>query len=458
MQDYAGRRVTVMGLGRFGGGLGVARWLAARGADVLVTDAEPEERLRESVAALRDLVDSGAVTLRLGGHNVSDFTTSDLVVANPAVPRPWENRFLRAATAAGIPITAEIELAIAQLPDRRRTIGVTGSMGKSTTSALIAHILRKTGQKVLLGGNIGGSLLEAAAAIDPGTWVVLELSSFMLHWLHAWSPHVAVVTNVADNHLDWHGTFEHYAGSKQIILDSQEPGDAAVLGQRVSEWPVRHGVRAMAVPESVRFGPLAIPGQHNQFNAAAAVSAVMALGIPGLTEDQARAAAATFPGLPHRLQFVGELSLAPGTEPVRFYNDSKSTTPEATVLALRAFTDDDNSFPFHVHLIAGGYDKGADLSRMVRNADCMSGIYTVGATGERIAQLARTWDAQFAEHCGTLDKAVRRALTRVSPGDAVLLSPGCASWDQFENYEKRGEAFIECLRRLGVRRAGAAGG
>src|SRR6266550_4399284 len=129
MHDLSGKRVTVMGLGRFGGGLGVARFLAAQGADVLVTDQEPEEKLRDAVAKLRELIDTGAVRLRLGGHNVSDFTTCDLVVANPAVTRPWENRFLRAAGAAGIPITTEIELTVERLPDRGRVIGVTGTAG-----------------------------------------------------------------------------------------------------------------------------------------------------------------------------------------------------------------------------------------------------------------------------------------------------------------------------------------
>src|SRR5690606_11231147 len=142
----SGRRVTVMGLGRFGGGLGVARFLAAQGADVLVTDLDAEDKLRDSVAALRPLIDAGSVRLRLGEHNVSDFTTCDLVVANPAVPRPWANRFLRAAAAAGIPITTEIGLAVARLPDRRRVVGVTGAAGKSTTAALIAHILRARGE------------------------------------------------------------------------------------------------------------------------------------------------------------------------------------------------------------------------------------------------------------------------------------------------------------------------
>ncbi|MEO1130329.1 MAG: Mur ligase family protein, partial [Planctomycetota bacterium] len=177
MQSFDGARVTVMGLGRFGGGLGVTRWLAEQGADVLVTDLALAEQLDDSIASIRDLIDDGSVELRLGGHNISDFTTCDVVIANPAVPKPWENRFLRAAEAAGIPITTEIRLTVERLPNRDHTIGVTGTAGKSTTSAMIAHLLRDQGKRVWLGGNIGGSLLANLHVMTGDDFVVLELSS-----------------------------------------------------------------------------------------------------------------------------------------------------------------------------------------------------------------------------------------------------------------------------------------
>ncbi len=450
MYDASGRRVTVMGLGRFGGGAGVTHWLAEQGADVLVTDLEPEERLKDSVAAIRPLVDSGRVALRLGGHNVSDFTTCDLVVANPAVPKPWENRFLRAATAAGIPITTEIELVVQRL-DRRRVIGVTGSAGKSTTAALIHHILKEGGEAVVFGGNIGGSLLgqleETKRRRDEETknepWVVLELSSAMLHWLHAWSPRVAVVTNISDNHKDWHGTFEHYVASKQVIVEHQGAGDVAVLGCGAFDWWLPQGVERAVVTHDAVFGPLTIPGRHNQVNAAMAMRAVLTIGIAGLTEERIRSAAAVFPGLPHRLQFVGE------ARSVRFYNDSKSTTPESTGLALDAFAEQSgNGWPTQVHLIAGGYDKGADLHRIWRNAELLRGLYTIGATGDAIADGAAAEHGEWhVRRCGTLECAVDDAVGRAKPGDVILLSPGCASWDQFENYERRGERFVELAKR-----------
>ena len=441
-----------MGLGRFGGGLGVTRWLAAQGAEVVVTDLEPEERLRESVAALRPMVESGAVRLRLGGHNVSDFTACDLVVANPAVPRPWDNRFLRSARAAKIPITTEIEL-VAESLDRGRVIGVTGSMGKSTTAALIAHVLRECGQAVVLGGNIGGSLLEEVAKWRSGgvaewkqPWIVLELSSAMLYWLHAWSPHVAVVTNIADNHKDWHGSFEHYAASKRVILDSQEPGDVAVLGAGVAEWGTRPGVKRVIVGAPEGWLSLRIPGEHNQRNAAMALAAVGALGIEGLEPAGARDAAAGFGGLPHRLEFAGEFG------GVRYFNDSKATTAEATILALDALglaRPGEMHLPgVDIHLIAGGYDKGADLSPMRARAAGCAGLYFIGATGAGLAAAAKAArPGQHVEDCGTLERAVRAAAVRARPGDVVLLSPACASWDQFENYEQRGAEFCRLVRR-----------
>lgn len=477
MRDLAGRRVTVMGLGRFGGGVGVVRWLASHGADILLTDLDAADTLADSLAQIGPLVASGLVELRLGGHNVSDFTSGvDLVIANPAVPKPWENRFLRAAHAAGVPVTTEIRLLVERLPNRLRTIGVTGSAGKSTTTAMIAHLLKREasdgscGSTVHLGGNIGGSLLVELDRIAPDDWVVLELSSAMLHWLAhgvgyeaapGWSPHIAVATNITPNHIDWHGEFEHYAKSKAQIARSQAPGDILLLGDastttRVAPAPGVQRIEAFAdlAEAQAEVPSLPIPGGHNRLNAILALAAARAAA-PGIPAD----ALASFRGLPHRLELV---HVSGG---VRFFNDSKSTTPEATLLAVAAFDEDaaQTPLPFggedvdaqhrqargasRVHLIVGGYDKGSDLTPIARLAPRLAGLYCIGKTGPTIVASARS-DAPGAPafDCGALERAMETIATRVKRGDIVLLSPGCASWDQFTNFEERGARFADLAR------------
>ncbi len=454
-----------MGLGRFGGGAGVTRWLAAQGADVLLTDLADETALRDPVKEFGDLVRRGAVRLRLGGHNVSDFTDTDLVVANPAVPQPWENRFLRAAGAAGIPVTTEIRLLVERLPERRNVIGVTGSAGKSTTSAMIAHAIRSLNAhdesanrgasraSVHFGGNIGGSLLNEVASVASGDIVVLELSSAMLHWLSrgsgypdapGWSPGIAVVTNCKPNHLDWHTDFEDYRRAKQQILRDQDAGDTAVLHESVREWECRGRGIVVADSEAESVGRLAVPGRHNRLNAAMALRVIEAIGG---NRERAVAALARFPGLPHRLQLVGEFVLPGAGEgaPVRVYNDSKSTTPESVCLALEAMGEDSRGSIGHVRLICGGYDKKIDLSPMARAAAKCAGVYTIGATGRAVAESVSAAGGR-AEFCEVLERAVEHACADMRPGNVLLLSPGCASWDQFTNYEERGERYSNLVR------------
>ncbi len=462
-------RVTVMGLGHFGGGVGIARYFAERGAKVIVTDFQPAEKLKDSIAQVRDLVDTGAVTLRLGEHVERDFVDTDLVIANPAVASPWKNSFLRAAATAGVPITTEFNIAVSQLASRERVVAITGTAGKSTTSAMVSHVLRCAGHSVAFAGNIGGSTIASLQNVRRDAFVVLEASSFMLYWLSdlaerdgfaapawcqasgmkGWPARVAAITNISDNHLDWHGGMEHYRECKGRIFTGMRSGDVAVVSD---ERDVRdfmgksHSPRCVVLTALERVAELAIPGVHNERNARMAVEICVATDA-GLTRDAAERAVRTFPGLAHRLELVGEVKvggdndaarpIADGgrSECAKAFNDSKSTTPQATVLAVEAF--EANGGTGRVHLIAGGYDKKSDLSPIASLATKVSGLYTIGATGAAIAEAA----GGNAVQCGSLARAMVEIKRRIKPGDVVLLSPGCASWDQYENYERRGEEF-----------------
>ncbi len=455
-----------MGLGRFGGNLGVVRWLAEHGADVLVTDLGSEADLSEPLAAISSLIDTGAVELRLGEHNASDFTGADIVVASPAVPRPWDNRYLRAAVAAGVPVTTEIRLLVDRLPHHGRTIGVTGTSGKSTTSAMIAHVLRRVvepGERVRLGGNIGGSLLPDLADIDATDWIVLELSSAQLCWLagtavgqacDAWAPRTSAITGFEPNHIDWHGSLEHYEQSKAHIVGA--PCTHVVTHARSLEPVVswcrwgRHEPQVTSVAAGMIAGPLAIPGAHNLENASLAIEA--ALAATGRQDDAASResaieAVAGFPGLEHRLERLGRFRL-PSAGEFEAFNDSKCTTPGACALALWAFESGPGAVGLdRVHLIAGGYDKEVDLGSMIAPSARCAGVYTVGATGPSIAAGVSREGGRSIE-AGTIGLAVEAAIGSMRDGDVLLLSPGCASWDQFANYVDRAGAFRDSIERF----------
>ncbi len=409
-----------MGLGRFGGGLAAAKWLNEQGAEVLVTDLASEQDLADSLAQLPPEIET-----RLGAHDPADFAVADLVVVNPAVPKPWRNELLHTAQKHAALVTSEIELLVERLPSRERVIGVTGSAGKSTTATLIAEGLRATGVTTHLGGNIGGSLLPELDTITPDDHVVLELSSAQLWWLARsnWSPHIAVVTNLAPNHLDWHAEFSHYEKAKKQILADQQEGDIAVLPDELADWSPE---RAHIIEPTK---PLRLLGAHNRKNASLALTAISALrGAASDALARAETAIAGVPGLPHRLQVLTK----PGA-PIRCVNDSKSTTPEATLLAVEACAG-----PARVHLIAGGYDKGADLAAISNLAPQLAALYTIGATAEAIG----------GRVCNTLDAALAAAAAAAKPGDTILLSPACASWDQFRDFRDRGDQFAAWVEKF----------
>ena len=433
MLDLRNKRVTVQGLGRFGGGIAVAKWLAGQGARVLVTDKDPADKLADSVKQLAGL----PIEFRLGEHREEDFRGADLVVASPAVP--LTNTFLQAARAASVPITTEIRLFVERCR-ANRVVGVTGTKGKSTTTAMLASMLAQK-HKTWVGGNIGKSLLDDLPDIGEGDVVVLELSSFMLEHLRPmrWSPHVAVVTMVAQDHLDWHGSLEAYVDAKRVLLAFQKPTDFAVLNETDA------GCKAIARSAAARvrfYGKgdakpfeLKLPGIHNQVNAQGAFAAANCLGV---SWQDAQAGLDRFKSLPHRLELVHEEA------GVRYYNDSIATIPEAAVAAL-------NSFPAgRVIQIVGGRQKDLSLDGMCDAlAARAKGVLCIGEKGPELADKLRksVCDGRPAVHdCGDVAGAVRTAKRIAAEGDVVLLSTGCKSYDQFVNFEQRGETFARLAR------------
>lgn len=428
MQSLAGKRVTVLGLGRFGGGIAVARWLCGQNAVVTVVDREPVEKLADSVRQLDGL----PITFRLGDERESDFTQADLVVTSPAV-KPT-HPLLLAAEAAGVPVTTEICLFAERCPGR--VFGVTGTKGKSTTSKLLGMMLdtASPGGQCFVGGNIGKSLLADLPRMVERSVVVLELSSYMLHWLGKmnWSPHVAVLTMLGRDHLDWHGGEAGYLDAKRNIVRFQRPGGLLVrrdddLSQTFQTQP---GVSVATYPtDTVPPLPLQLPGAHNQANAQAAFLAARHAGV---TFEAAAAAVQDFRGLPHRLQLVHE------SGGVRYFNDSIATIPESAILACESFESGRV-----IQIIGGSIKEGLSWDAMCdRLAGRCKRVLTIGEIGPALANRC----GEVAEYAETLDAAVARAKSIARAGDVVLLSPGTASYDQFANYEKRGERFAQQVK------------
>lgn len=459
--DYRNRRVLIMGLGSFGGGIGAVKFLVSRGASVTVTDLRPAEKLEES---LKELQGTPPDHLVLGGHHKDDFRNAELVVVNPAVKRDCP--YLNAAIQAGVPVTSEMNLFWKW--NRAPVIAITGSNGKSTTTAMtfamIDQMLRNTSKRrAWLGGNIGTSLLTEVNQIQPDDLVVLELSSFQLADLDRMqvSPHVAVVTNFAPNHLDWHTDLDDYRHAKQTILRWQTTGDIAILNEDdpdVRNWVV-HGTRlgfglsdsgsqgafqrnretVLRLNNSESHWPLCdwlkLPGEHNLANALAASLAAISAGA---NEVNVRTAISNYEPLPHRLQFVGEVAGR------RFYNDSLATTPESAIVALRAFQAP-------IVLLAGGYDKHVDLSEMATAiATRAKAVSLLGQTAPMLRELIQQCQPTTCEVSGphsSFSQAFDWAVQHSAAGDVILLSPGCASYDWFRNFSDRGTQFTELVRR-----------
>ncbi len=446
--DLKGKKVLVVGLGK--SGLAAALFLRHRGAHVTVSDVRSAEALAKDIPALLD----EGIMVETGGHGLLTFRRQDLIVVSPGVPLNTPE--LEQVKSFGLPVIGELELAARFL--KGRMLAITGSNGKTTTTALVGEILQKAGMPTLVGGNIGVPVVGLIEQSTDDTWSVLEVSSFQLESTEQFHPDIAVILNITPDHLDRHGSFENYAKAKERIFCAQDAEDCLVLNadnERAAEaasrtaaklsWfsienPVQQGAwledgylvyRGAKDASAERVMPLSgipLKGAHNVENVLAAVCAARLAGAPA---DAIRQAVESFQAVEHRLEFVATVN------GVQFYNDSKATNVDATAKAVAAFDSG-------VHLIMGGKDKGTgylQLAQLLRAR--VRAVYTIGSAAAKIESELR--GVVTIQSCETLDNAVRAAASAARPGEVVLLAPACSSYDQFENYEHRGRVFKELV-------------
>ena len=446
--DVKGKKVLVVGLGK--SGLAAALFLRRRGAQVTVSDVRSAEALAKDIPALLE----EGINVEAGGHGLLTFRRQDLIIVSPGVP--LDTPELAQARSFGLPIIGELELAARFL--KGQTVAVTGSNGKTTTTALTGEIMKEAGLPTLVGGNIGVPVVSLIEESTEATWSVLEVSSFQLESTAEFHPKIAVILNITPDHLDRHGTFENYAMAKERIFAAQTSDDYLVLNadnERTAlaahrakskvywfsiEQPVSQGAWVKdgqvlfrsakdAAPEVIM--PLAgipLKGAHNVENVLAAICATR---LAGAAPDAVRRAVEAFKAVEHRLEYVATLN------GVEYYNDSKATNVDATAKALAAFDGG-------VHLILGGKDKGSDYTELAPLLRArVRAVYTIGSAAAKIESHLR--GVVPIHSCETLGRAVSAAAAAAHPGEIVLLAPACSSFDQFESYEHRGRVFKELV-------------
>lgn len=448
MADFIDKRVLVVGLGK--SGVASALFLKKHGARVTVSDTKTGDELHNEIPVLLD----HGITVETGGHGERTFRGQDLIVVSPGVP--VDAPPLLQARAMGAAVIGEIELAAQFLPGPM--IAITGSNGKTTTTTLTGEIMTAGGFPTLVGGNIGTPAISLAERARPDTVVVLEVSSFQLETIQTFRPTVAVVLNVTPDHLDRHRTFEAYVNAKARIFENQHSADFSVLNAddttcvamaartkaRVFWFSRQKEVKQGAwvrdgnilfrdgaqQREVMQVSEIPLKGAHNLENVLAAVCAG---ALMGCAPENIRQAVHDFKAVEHRLEFVATI------RGVDYYNDSKATNVDATIKALE-------SFPANIHLILGGKDKGSDysvLNDLLRQR--VKRVYTIGAAAAKIESQIK---AAEVVHSETLENALRKANAVAEAGDVVLLAPACASFDQYKNYEHRGQVFKEIVQTL----------
>jgi len=448
MMELKGKKVLVVGLGK--SGLAAALFLRRRGAQVTVSDVRSAEALAKDIPALLD----EGIMVETGGHGLLTFRRQDLIVVSPGVPLNTPE--LAQVKSFGLPVIGELELAARFL--KGKTLAITGSNGKTTTTALVGEILEKAGLPTLVGGNIGVPVVALIDQSTNETWSVLEVSSFQLESTERFHPKIAVILNITPDHLDRHGSFENYALAKERIFAAQHEDDAVVLNAdnaraaqaaarsvaKVYFFSLEHSVlqgawveegfvvyrpgKDQPIEKIMPLSGIPLKGAHNVENVLAAVCAAR---LAGASAEQIRAAVESFQAVEHRLEYVATIN------GVEFYNDSKATNVDATLKAVASFSKG-------IHLILGGKDKNSDYSQLAQLLrERARAIYTIGSAAAKIESQLRGVVPILA--CETLENAVSAAGSAARPGEVVLLAPACSSFDQFENYEQRGKVFKELV-------------
>ena len=461
---FKDKRITVFGLGLNTGGVGMVKFLAEHGArEIIVTDMKSREELE---ASLQKLAKYKNVTYVLGQHRTENFTHVDMVIKNPIIP--WTNEYVKLAEKHGVPVEMDSSIFFALC--RASIIGVTGTKGKTTTTALIAHILEKAGKSVVRVGIGQGGVLSTLKNITPESVVVFELSSWRLSALGRIkkSPHMAVLTNIYPDHLNYYKTMAAYVADKKNIFLFQKQKDTLVAnfddveirtlaqdakgsliwfsGSREIDgdgvWVNEETIYIRRQGETQKLMPLSsipLKGEHNVGNVAAAVAAALAYGV---SPKQIVGGVESFAGLPHHLEHIGE------KKGVQYYNDTAATIPEAAIAALRSFTEP-------VILIAGGSDKRLDFGLLAKEILKRSKglILFKGEATEKLLQalkgeLPAEEKGRPFEVVESMGKAVELASRNAEPGDIVLLSPGATSFGIFKNEFDRGEQFKKAVESI----------
>jgi len=458
---FCGKKITVMGLGLLGRGVGDARYLALCGAEVIVTDLKTREQLADSVAQLESFSN---ITFVLGEHRLEDFAGRDMILKAAGVP--LDSVYIAEANKNNIPVrmSADLFAEISGIP----IIGITGTRGKSTVTHMLHAILKEAGKKVLLGGNVRGvSTLSLLAEVTPEHIAVLELDSWQLQGFGEarMSPHIAIFTTLFSDHLNYYSArggsasggkdaSEQYLADKANIFLYQGAEDTLILGKQcapviIEKYSDRIDSKTVVADELKLPDTwiLKIPGMHNRYDAALALTAARALNI---SDDTSRKALEVFKGVPGRLELVREVYLPAQAGGIKIYNDTTATTPEATLAAISAISD--VGLPMsHIILIMGGADKGLEMDALVAKLpELKQVVFLAGSGTERIVgSLQEAEGSKISSPFDSLKDAVANAFAHAESGDTILFSPAFASFGMFKNEFDRGDQFNVLVSAIG---------